>query len=101
MSIRNLQHLFRPRSVAVIGASDRPSSVGATVMANLVGGAFAGPVWPVNIRRSTVAGRRAFPAVAALPAAPELAVICTPAAKVPGIVAELGTVGTKAAVVLT
>ncbi len=101
MSIRNLEHLFRPRSVAVIGASDRPYSVGATVMRNLIGGTFAGPVWPVNKRRPTVAGRPAFSTIAALPAAPELAVICTPAATVPQLIAELGEVGTKAAVVLT
>ncbi|WP_157648716.1 CoA-binding protein, partial [Thiobacillus denitrificans] len=48
MSVRNLEYLFRPRSVAVIGASDRPQSIGATVMRNLLEGGFAGPIWPVN-----------------------------------------------------
>lgn len=100
MSIRHLDPLFDPASVAVIGASDRPASVGATVWRNLRAG-FAGPCWPVNAQRDTVGGEPAFASVAALPAAPELAVICTPPAGVPALIAELGARGTKAAVVLT
>lgn len=101
MSSRNLEHLFSPRSVAVIGASDRPHSVGATVMRNLLRGGFGGPVWPVNLRHGTVAGRQAYPTVEALPAAPDLAVICTPASTVPELVTALGSRGTRAAVVIT
>jgi acetyltransferase len=101
LSVRNLEALFRPASVAVIGASDRPGSIGALVMRNLLQGGFAGPVWPVNPRRETVAGLRAWTAVGQLPQAPDLAVICTPAPTVPGLVAELGRKGTRAAVVLT
>ncbi len=101
MSSRNLEHLFGPRSVAVIGASDRPHSVGATVMRNLLRGGFGGPVWPVNLRHATVAGREAYRTVASLPAAPDLAVICTPAPTVPGLVTELGSRGTRAAVVIS
>ena len=101
MSIRNLDHLFRPNSIAVIGASDRPHSVGATVILNLLEGRFAGPVMPVNPKCDAVAGMRAYRNLASLPAAPELAVICTPPATVPGIIAELGAMGTRAAVVLT
>ncbi len=101
MSVRNLEYLFNAKSIAVIGASDRPHSVGATVFRNLIGGTFTGPIWPINSRRATVAGRRAFPSVGALPTPAELAVICTPAATVPQLVAELGAAGTKAAVVLT
>ena len=101
MSIRHLDLLFDPRSVAVIGASDSPGSVGATVWRNLREGGFAGPRWAVNPRRATVGGEPAFASVAALPAAPDLAVICTPAAAVPGLIAELGDRGTRAAVVLS
>ncbi|MFI4885714.1 MAG: acetate--CoA ligase family protein [Steroidobacterales bacterium] len=101
MSSRNLEHLFSPRSVAVIGASDRPHSVGATVMRNILRGGFGGPVWPVNLRHATVAGREAYRAVAGLPAAPDLAVICTPAPTVPGLIAALGSRGTRAAVVIS
>ncbi len=101
MTIRNLQHLFAPASVAVIGASDRPGSVGATVWRNLAAGGFQGPLWPVNRRRALVGGRQAWSGVAELPGVPELAVICTPAATVPGLVRELGAAGCRAAVVLS
>ena len=101
MSIRHLDALFDPHSVAVIGASDSPGSVGATVWRNLRRAGFEGPCWPVNPRRATVGGQPAFAGIAALPAAPELAVVCTPPAAVPGVIAELGARGTRAAVVLT
>jgi acetyltransferase len=101
MSGHNLQYLLAPRSVALIGASDRSGSVGATVMRNLLQGGFRGPVWPVNRRRSAVAGVRAYASPAALPEAPDLAVICTPAPGIPALVAQLGERGTRAAVVLS
>jgi acetyltransferase len=101
MSIRNFEHLFRPRSVAVIGASNRPHSVGATVMHNLTHGGFAGPIIPVNPKYSTVAGLPAFHNLSGLSAAPELAVVCTPPRTVPGLIRQLGEIGTRAAVVLT
>ncbi|MEY2619572.1 MAG: hypothetical protein RL522_2574 [Pseudomonadota bacterium] len=100
MSIRHLEALFQPRAVAVIGASDRPGSVGAVVLRNLLEGGFTGPIWPVNPRHTTVAGRQAFPDAASLPGVPDLAVLCTPAATVPGLIADLGARGTRAAVVL-
>ncbi len=101
MSIRNLEHFFRPQSVAVIGATERPHSVGATVLHNLVEGGFAGPILPVNPKHVALAGIKVYPTVASLPAIPELAVICTPPATVPNLIGELGARGTKAVVVLT
>ena len=101
MTVRNLDFLFRPASIAVVGASDRAHSVGATIMHNLLNAGFDGPIWPVNLRRDTVAGRPAYRRVSDLPSAPELGVICTPPQTVPGIIAELGHIGTRAAVVLT
>lgn len=101
MSIRNLHHLLRPTSVAVIGASDRPGSVGATVWENITAGAFNGPLWPVNLRHRQVGGHTAYANVAALPAVPALAVICTPAASVPALIAELGAAGCRAAIVIS
>ena len=101
MSTRNLDKLLRPASVAVIGASDRPGSVGATVIRNVLAGGFGGQLWPVNLRHGTVAGRRAWAAVADLPAAPDLAVVCTPPQTLPGLMDELGNRGTRAAVVIT
>jgi acetyltransferase len=101
LTIRNLHALLRPGSVAVIGASDRPHSIGAIVMRNLIAAAFRGPVYPVNPRHNEVAGVRAYGSIRELPGAPDLAVICTPPATVPELIAELGVRGTKAAVVLT
>jgi acetyltransferase len=101
VSRRNLEHLFNPSSVALIGASDRPHSIGATVMHNLLHGGFAGPVWPVNLRHSEVGGAHAYRSVAQLPGTPDLAVLCTPAVSVPGLIAELGRLGTRAAIVIS
>ncbi|MEP7242076.1 MAG: GNAT family N-acetyltransferase [Gammaproteobacteria bacterium] len=101
MSSRNLDFLLEPHSVALIGASDRPGSVGATVMRNLLEGGFAGPIWPVNLRHQKVANRLAFKSIRDLPGVPDLAVICTPASTVPSLIGELGELGTRAAVVIT
>ena len=101
MSIRNLEHLFRPRSVAVIGASETPRSVGATVLHNLIEGKFGGAIMPVNPKYRELAGIKVYPTVASLPEVPELAAICTPPAVVPDLIGQLGARGTKAAVVIT
>ncbi|MEQ1882759.1 MAG: acetate--CoA ligase family protein, partial [Burkholderiales bacterium] len=101
MSIRNLEFFFKAKSVAVIGASDRPHSVGATVMNNLCAGAYRGHVMPVNPAHRRIHGLHAVPNVADLDVAPHLAVVCSPPATVPGIIADLGARGCKAAVVLT
>jgi acetyltransferase len=101
MSIRNLKHLFEPHSVAVIGASSRPHSVGATVFQNLVAGGFNGTVMPVNPKYQTLSGLQVYASAAKLPSAPDLAVICTPPATIPDIISDLGKLGTKAAIVLS
>lgn len=101
MSIRNLDHLFKPRSVALIGASKREGSVGSVIARNLIGSGFDGPVLPVHPRHESIHGVLAYPDVASLPVTPDLAVIATPPQTVPGLVAELGERGTKAAVVIS
>jgi len=101
MTVRNLDFLFRPKSVALVGASARPGSVGSVVAHNLLAGDFEGPVMPVNPRHKSVHGVIAYPDVASLPIVPDLAVVCTPPDMVPGVIAELGKRGTKAAVVIT
>ena len=101
MSIRNLACLFAPRSVAVVGASQQPQRVGTTVLRNVLAGPFEGAVYAVNPKYATLSGIACHPDVAALPQAPDLAVICTPAATVPGLVAALGARGTRAAVILS
>jgi len=101
MTIRNLERMFAPRSVALIGASDTAGSVGAILARNLKAGGFAGPIWFVNPKRSVVAGERCYRAVRDLPSPPDLAVIATPPPSVPGLIAELAQTGTRAAVVIT
>lgn len=101
MSIRNLEYLLRPRSIAVIGASTRARSIGNLVMRNLLEGGFAGPVMPVNPKYGSVAGVLAYPDIGRLPEAPDMAVICTPPKTVPPLIAQLGKAGTRAAVVMT
>jgi acetyltransferase len=96
-----LKHLFDPQSVAVIGASSRPNSVGATVMRNLLDGGFRGTILPVNPKYKTIADLRVFHNVADLPMTPDLAVVCTPPTSVPGIIRQLGAKGVKAAIVMT
>ncbi|WP_343829691.1 acetate--CoA ligase family protein, partial [Massilia aurea] len=101
MSVRNLQHLFAPKSVALIGASARPGSMGATLLANLQGGGFKGKLFAVNPKYTQLGDLPCYASVADLPEAPDLAVICTPAPTVPQLVRQLGERGTRAAVVLT
>lgn len=101
MSIRNLQYLFQPKSVAVIGASQKPRSVGATVLRNLIEAQFKGAILPVNPKYSTLEGREVFKSVSQLPMVPDLAVICTPPHTIPEIVKQLGEIGTRAAIVVT
>ncbi len=101
MSVRNLQQLFAPASVALIGASERAGSVGATALRNLTGAGFRGPIYAVNPKHRQVAGITCYASVADLPQAPALAIICTPPASVPGIVRQLGERGCRAAIVLT
>ena len=101
MTIRNLERLLEPASIAVIGASDRPGSVGATVWRNLRAGHFGGPVYAVNPKHTTLDGQPVFARPADLPQAPDLAVLCIPPASVAGSIAELGRLGTRAAIVMT
>lgn len=101
MTIRNLEHAVSPRSVAVFGASVRAGSVGRVVVDNIVSGGFEGDIWPVNPKYKEVAGLRCYPDAGGLPGVPDLGVIVTPPETVPGIVADLGEKGCRAAVVIT
>jgi len=101
MTIRNLDYLLKPVSVALIGASPKPSSVGAVIVRNLFEAGFKGDIFLVNPKYEAIEGLRAYPNVAALPRTPDLAVIATPPDSVPQLVADLGARGTRAAVVIT
>lgn len=101
MSVRNLDRMFKPASLALIGASARSRSVGALLLRNLRRADFKGPVMLVNPRYTALDDLPVVPDVAGLPAAPDLAVIATPPETVPGLIAALGERGTRAAVVIT
>jgi len=101
MSVRTLERLFEPRSIAVLGASNTPHRVGNVIMRNLLEGGFSGPIMPVNPKYRAVAGVLSYPDVASLPETPDLAIIATPPVTVPRLIAELGSRGTRAAVVLS
>ncbi len=105
MSVRHLDRLFEPRTVAVIGASGRPGRIGTTVLANMAASGFAGALWPVNPKYDELLGIACYARVAALPktpgGGPDLAVICTPPDTVPGLIHDLGARGTRAVIVLT
>jgi len=101
MSIQNLDKIFDPQRVAVVGASDTPSSVGYTVLNNLIGSGFRGVVYPVNPKRESIQGIQAYKDIPSLPHPPDLAVICTRASTVPGIVGTLGEAGTRGIVIIS
>jgi acetyltransferase len=100
MSARNIDAFFGPRSIALIGASQRGNSVGSVIAANLLSAGFDGPILPVNPHAKVIRSVVAYPDAASLPIAPDLAVIATPAETVPGVVRELGARRCRAAIVI-
>ncbi|MBA3794530.1 MAG: bifunctional acetate--CoA ligase family protein/GNAT family N-acetyltransferase [Rubrobacter sp.] len=96
-----LDAIFRPETVAVIGATERPGSVGRTIMWNLVSSPFGGTVFPVNSRRPNVLGIKAYPSVSEVPQKVDLAVVVAPAQTVPGIIAECAEAGVEGAIVIS
>ena len=100
MTVRNLDRLFKPASIALIGATRKPNTIGAVVARNLFNAGFDGPIMPVTGERA-VEGVLTYKSVDDLPVTPDLAVICTPAATVTATVDALGKRGTKAAIVIS
>ena len=96
-----LNSIFVPNSVALIGASEKPGSVGRTLLWNLIGNPFGGTVFPVNPKRNSVLGIKAYPNLKELPEPVELAVIATPAPTVPGIITECVEAGVKGAIIIS
>lgn len=96
---QTLDFLFKPRTVAVIGATEREGSVGRAVLENLR--AFDGPVYPINPKHKDVLGNVSFPNVSEVPGKIDLAVIVTPAPTVPGIIRECAKAGVKGAIILS
>src|SRR5580700_10608484 len=87
---RPLDIFFSPKTVAVVGATEKANTVGRTVMWNLVTSPFGGTVYPVNPKRPSVLGVKAYKSVSDIPEPVDLAVIVTPPPSVPGLVKECG-----------
>ncbi|MEX3961200.1 GNAT family N-acetyltransferase [Paraburkholderia sp. EG287A] len=104
MTVRNLDAVFQPKSVAVIGASQRPGSIGSMVWRRLVDGGFTSPLWAVNPRHAgdfeAFDGRPVLADAGDLPEAPGVAIICTRPATWPALVHRLGGMGTRAAIIV-
>ncbi|WP_321933934.1 GNAT family N-acetyltransferase [Paraburkholderia sp. J8-2] len=104
MTVRNLDAVFQPKSVAVIGASQRPGSIGSMVWRRLIEGGFTSPLWAVNPRHAgdfeAFDGRPVLADAGDLPEAPGVAIICTRPATWPALVHRLGGMGTRAAIIV-
>lgn len=96
-----LTSLFDPKSIAIIGASETPGSVGATLVRNLIDGGYPGKLFFVNLRHDKVFGQSAYDSVENIPQRLDLAIICTKAETVPGIVEACGRAGTRNAIVIS
>jgi acetate---CoA ligase (ADP-forming) len=92
---------LRPRSIALVGASDKPASIGAMLLANLLASGFAGPVYPVNPRHQVIQGMTAYPDLASCPQPPDLALVAVPAPLVAGIVDQAGRLGIRSVCVIS
>ena len=100
MSLTNLDSLFSPKAVAVIGATNDPANIGHLVMKNLMAGGFTGPVMPVSFEAEAIAGVLTYSTVADLPKTPDLAIICRPLQKAPALIAALRERGTRSVVLM-
>eukprot|EP00276_Gloeochaete_wittrockiana_P020827 CAMPEP_0184345668 /NCGR_PEP_ID=MMETSP1089-20130417/14043_1 /TAXON_ID=38269 ORGANISM="Gloeochaete wittrockiana, Strain SAG46.84" /NCGR_SAMPLE_ID=MMETSP1089 /ASSEMBLY_ACC=CAM_ASM_000445 /LENGTH=970 /DNA_ID=CAMNT_0026676061 /DNA_START=199 /DNA_END=3111 /DNA_ORIENTATION=- len=96
-----LDCFFRPRGVALIGATDKVGSVGKTVLQNLIASPFGGTVYPINPTRANVLGVKAYTKVSAVPDVVDLAVVCIPAARVPEVVEDCGKKGVKGIIIIS
>ena len=101
MSIETLKPLLKPNSVALIGASSRPNSIGSVVIKNLLQSGFCGCIMPVNPKSPSIEGVLCYKDVQSLPMTPDLAIFCIPAACIPPVLAQLGERGTRAAVIIS
>jgi acetyltransferase len=101
MGIHNLDRIFNPKSIAVIGARLKPDSVGAIMMRNLKEGGFGGEIFPVNPRRSEIMGYKSFSSVEAIPSPVDLGIIATDIADAPGIVEACGIAGMGGVVIVS
>jgi len=99
MSQYNLNKLLSPESVAVVGATDRPGTVGCVVLENLKSAGFGGPIYPINPKREQILGLPSFPSVGAVGSPIDLAVLCTPISAVPSVIMECAAAGVGSAII--
>lgn len=95
-----LHNILAPTGIAIVGASADPTKRGYKAMVGLIKDGYRGNIYPVNPKAGMILGVRAWPSIAAIPGNPELALLCTPAPSVPGLVAECGRRGIKGAIIL-
>ena len=100
MKASGLDRLFKPHSIAVIGASTDPLKAGHVIVRHLLAGQFKGPILPVTPRNKAIAGVLAYPDIASLPLTPDLAIICTRRERVLPLLEALGQKGAGAAIIL-
>jgi len=100
MSVHNLDRVFHPKSVAVIGASDREGSVGSALMRNLTRWEYAGNVYPINPHRQTILGIPAVPSISDLDAGIDLAILATPIATAPELVKDCARAGVAGVIIV-
>jgi len=98
---KNLNILFNPKTIAVIGASNEKGSVGFSLFVNLIKSKYKGKVYPVNIKRKKIQGKVAYKSIKEVPGKIDLAVIAVPAKIVPSVVEECGLKGIKGIVVIS
>jgi acetyltransferase len=96
-----LDTIFAPKSVAVIGATENPGSVGRTIVWNLISSSFGGTIYPVNPKRASILGIKAYPTLAAVPEVVDLIVVVTPATSIPGIIKDAVDLGVKSAIIIS
>ena len=101
MTIRNLEYLFKPRSIAVVGRGKAAGGPDAILEFNLIEGGFKGPVMPVNPDHQSISGVLAYKDIASLPVTPDLAILTTPLEDAPALISQLGERGVKAVLLLS
>ena len=101
MGVENLEKIFKPKSIAVIGASNKVGTPGYTIFGNLVGSGYDGVVFPVNLKHESVQGVQAFKTVNDLPKVVDLAIIATPSSVVIDVVERCGKRGIKGILIIS
>lgn len=98
---KNLNELFSPKSIAIVGASRSPDKVGTVVLKNILGSGFKGPVYPINPNAESIEGKTCYKDISEVPEIPDLVIIAIPAASVPEVLTKIGERGTKNVLVLS